>query len=346
MADAAGRMPVEIAPDAAELDQIGSNVENIFRASRGIVATLKDARVLGHTDGKFRVFGSLVDYRDFYNDRESWLEITDPSEKRSFFTVAREPLEEMKVRPAYIDRASGSNFSVGRVFDRTPSLYLSNFLSFTLVTLIASLPMLLFTNPADSNSSEPFAGSSVASVLLGIFLWLVLRLLSQAILVYGAFQSMRGRSVNLIESLYRTTREFFPLIGLAVMSVIGVIVGSMLFIIPGMILYAAWFVGVPVCMVERLGSWQCLERSAELTRGHRWAVFGIILLLNIGSSIVSKVIEFSFTAIGGGTLALIGFLIGNAIWEAFFAVFVVVTYYELRAAKEGVDIEQIASVFD
>ncbi len=98
MADATGRMPVEMAPDAAELDRIGSNVENIFRASRGIVATLKDARVLGQTDGKFRVFSSLVDYRDFYHDCESWLEITDPAERRAFYTAARVPLEEMNVR--------------------------------------------------------------------------------------------------------------------------------------------------------------------------------------------------------------------------------------------------------
>jgi uncharacterized membrane protein len=285
-----------------------------------------------------------VDYRDFYNDRDlGWKSRMPPKGVLLYCCAGTSRRDD--VRSAYGDRVSESDFSVGRVFDRTPSLYMSDFLSFTLVTLVASLPMLLFINPADSNSSEPFAGSSAASVMLGIFLWLVLRLLSQAILVYGAFQSMRGKSVNLIASLNRTTRSF-PLIGLAVMSVIGVIVGSMLFIIPGMMLYAAWFVGVPVCMAERLGAWQCLERSAELTRGHRWAVFGIIVLLNIGSSIVSKVIEFSFTAIGGGTLALIGFLIGNAIWEAFFAVFVVVTYYELRVAKEGIDIEQIASVFD
>jgi hypothetical protein len=346
MADAVGRKPVEIAPDSVELDRIGSNVEYIFRTSRGIVATHKDARALGQTDGKFRVFASLVEYRDFYNDRESWLEITDPTERRAFFADARVPLQEMNVRPAYSDRARESNFRVGRVFDRTLSLYMSNYFSFTLVTLVASLPMLLFINPADSNSSEPLTGSSVTFVLLGVFLWFVLRLLSQAILVYGAFQSMRGKSVNLFESLNLTTHKLFPLIGITAVSVIGVIIGSMLLIIPGMMLYAAWFVGVPVCMVERLGSWQCLERSAELTRGHRWAIFGIILLLNVGSSIVSKVIEFSFAAIGGATFAAIGFLIGNAIWEAFFAVAVVVTYYELRVSKEGVDIDQIASVFD
>jgi hypothetical protein len=183
-------------------------------------------------------------------------------------------------------------------------------------------------------------------VLLGLFLWLVFRLLSQAVLVHGAFQSMRGKSVNLIESFTITLREFFPLITVAGISAVGVTIGMVLLLIPGMMLYAAWFVGIPVCMVERLGTWRCLGRSAELTEGHRWPVFGIIVLLTVGSTIVSKVTDVIFTAIGGETVALIGFLIWNAIWEAFFAVFVVVTYYELRVAKEGIDIEQVASVFD
>jgi hypothetical protein len=39
-------------------------------------------------------------------------------------------------------------------------------------------------------------------------------------------------------------------------------------------------------------------------------------------------------------------LIWTAIVSAFYSVVVAVTYYGLRVAKEGIDIEQIASVFD
>jgi hypothetical protein len=34
------------------------------------------------------------------------------------------------------------------------------------------------------------------------------------------------------------------------------------------------------------------------------------------------------------------------VWGAFYAIFVVVTYHDLRVAKEGVDVHEIASVFD
>jgi hypothetical protein len=45
-------------------------------------------------------------------------------------------------------------------------------------------------------------------------------------------------------------------------------------------------------------------------------------------------------------LTLIGGLLWNGIWGAFYAIAAVVTYHDLRVAKEGTDIEQIAAVFD
>jgi hypothetical protein len=54
----------------------------------------------------------------------------------------------------------------------------------------------------------------------------------------------------------------------------------------------------------------------------------------------------ALTAIGGEPLALIGDVLWNGVWGAFYAISVVVTYHDLRVAKEGIDIEQIAAVFD
>ncbi len=39
-------------------------------------------------------------------------------------------------------------------------------------------------------------------------------------------------------------------------------------------------------------------------------------------------------------------LIWSAIWTAFYAIVIVVTYHDLRVAKEGIDTEQIAAVFE
>jgi uncharacterized membrane protein len=237
------------------------------------------------------------------------------------------------------------DFRIGRIFDRTTSTYTRNFLPFSLVALIAAAPPLLLTYSAGLDPTS-VAGARGGMFIVTIVLSVVLGLLSQAILVYAAFQDMRDREVNISESLNVALSRFFPILGLAILTAIGVGIGFMLLLIPGLILMTMWFVGVPACMVDRLGPWDSLKRSAQLTKGYRWKLFGIMLLLYVGAGIVSQVITVTMVAIGGLVVGLITTLIWNMIWGAFFATFVVVTYYELRSAKEGIGIEQIASVFD
>jgi hypothetical protein len=57
-------------------------------------------------------------------------------------------------------------------------------------------------------------------------------------------------------------------------------------------------------------------------------------------------INLSLEAMAGPILSLIGGLLLNGVWGAFNAIAVVVTYHDLRVAKEGTNIEQIAAVFD
>jgi hypothetical protein len=89
-----------------------------------------------------------------------------------------------------------------------------------------------------------------------------------------------------------------------------------------------------------------MGRSSELTKGHRWKIFGMILLVVIGGAIASGIILALLSALQITVLAILGNLIWNGVWGAFYAIFVVVTYHDLRVAKEGVDVHQIAAVFD
>jgi hypothetical protein len=241
------------------------------------------------------------------------------------------------------NRGAAGDFRVGRVFDRTSSVYTRNFLIFTLVPLVAYLPSLLLPARADGMAYQN-GGWMIA--LVAIILTVMLGLLSQAILVYGSFQDMRGKQVDIGESFNVGIGRLVPILGLTILEGLCIMVGFMLLFVPGLILITMWFVAVPICIVERRGPWQSLVRSGELTKGHRWKIFGIILVLYLVSAIVGYILTSVLTAVGGTVLAVIATLLWNGVWGAFFAIFVVVTYYELRVAKEGIDIEQIASVFD
>jgi uncharacterized membrane protein len=124
-----------------------------------------------------------------------------------------------------------------------------------------------------------------------------------------------------------------------------VVLASLLLILPGLVLMTMWLVGTPVCVVERLGPWSSLKRSAELTKGHGWKVFGLLALIYAVGYFVSIVIGLAIAPFGNVVLTVLD-LISNALWSAYYAIAVVVVYHDLRVTKEGIDIEQITAVFD
>jgi uncharacterized membrane protein len=132
---------------------------------------------------------------------------------------------------------------------------------------------------------------------------------------------------------------------LALLETVLLMLGLILLIVPGIMLYTMWLVGVAACVVERTGPWRSLRRSQELTKGHRWKIFGLFLLLLL-FSLISPLLQLLLNATAGATAAAIGNAIWTAFGSAFSSVVIAVTYYDLRVAKEGIDIEQIASVFD
>jgi hypothetical protein len=98
-------------------------------------------------------------------------------------------------------------------------------------------------------------------------------------------------------------------------------------------------------VVEQTGPWKSLSRSAALTKGNRWKVFGMLALLIIISLIGGALIGVLELAVGA-TLGLLAYLILSAVIGAYGAILGVVTYHDLRVAKEGVDTDQIAAMFE
>jgi hypothetical protein len=66
----------------AKLDR--RDIDSLYRTTRGIVIRLNDGRVLAPVDGEYRLFRSAVEYRDLFHEQESWGDVTDEAEKKSF----------------------------------------------------------------------------------------------------------------------------------------------------------------------------------------------------------------------------------------------------------------------
>jgi hypothetical protein len=90
---------------------------------------------------------------------------------------------------------------VGGLFGRSFGVFRRHVVSFCLLGGIAALPYLLPAPPGRLES--PWAP------------WLVMLLapVTQAVILYGTFQDMRGRPFGIGESFTRGLSRFFPIIG-------------------------------------------------------------------------------------------------------------------------------------
>jgi hypothetical protein len=236
----------------------------------------------------------------------------------------------------------GTDFRVGDVLSRGFAICMANFPFFFAITFVVSLPNLLFLlNQDPLNPAATFGwrfGVSIALVM-------ILSQLGQAVILFGAFQQLRGQPLRPGEAFSRALARFFPLLGLAILYGLGIMLGSMLLVVPGLILLVMWAVAVPVCVVEGLGPVASLGRSRELTKGHRWKIFGLLALLLIVSAVGNKLVGLILSPVGIMAAAL-GTVIWAALLGAFWHCVIIMAYHDLRVAKEGVSTEQIASVFD
>jgi hypothetical protein len=153
--------------------------------------------------------------------------------------------------------------------------------------------------------------------------------------------------VSLVESLRAGCHRSAAVIGVAVCSSVLIALGFALLIIPGLIVATMLLVATPVCVVERLGPFGSMERSAQLTKGHRGKIFGLLVLLAVPVVIVGAAIDTAAEiADVSAVVASAGHVVWDATWGAAYAVLVIAIYHDLRVAKEGVDTAQIAAVFE
>ncbi|MGH6755502.1 MAG: hypothetical protein ACREDP_25405, partial [Bradyrhizobium sp.] len=159
--------------------------------------------------------------------------------------------------------ASGE-FSIGSALSRTFDVFKAGAGRFLALAAVPAVPALLV-----GLTTDPIEGAS-RSMGAAFFLQLFLGFVVQGASVYGAFQEMRGQSFTLGESIGKGLERILPLLGAALLTTLGVLLGLMLLLIPGLFLLVIWSVSAPACVVERLGPVASMSRSAALTKGHRW----------------------------------------------------------------------------
>ena len=103
-------------------------------------------------------------------------------------------------------------------------------------------------------------------------------ILLQMALTIVFVQHQWGSPVSMPEAFEQSRARFWPTLVMLVLGALGMLCGLILFVVPGLFLYVAWYVALPVVVGERRDATDALDRSLHLTRGYRWPVAGVALL--------------------------------------------------------------------
>ncbi len=236
-----------------------------------------------------------------------------------------------------------TDFNIGGILGRGAEVLRRNLATFGTLSVLFMLPPFVSGQLMGFGFGVESGVSTIAITAL-VLLWVLLYFLLFATLTHGTICDLRGTPARIRESLSWGLGVLFPVIGITIDATIGAGLGAMLFLAPGLILMTMWWVAVPAAVIERTGVIASLRRSAELTRGYRWKVFGVIVVIYFGQLVLDALTQLILAAAPIFSM-VVSFLI-TVLFTAYFAVVTAVCYHDLRVLKDGVGTDDIARVFD
>jgi hypothetical protein len=122
-----------------------------------------------------------------------------------------------------------------------------------------------------------------------------------------------------------------------VIGALGVAVGFLLLIIPGIWLAVRWYFAPQAVVVDARRNVGALERSAELVTGSWWRVAGILLFTAVCTEIAAAVLGLPLSALArssdSGALFLAGQVLGGVFLTPFAALMLTLLYFDLLARR-------------
>ena len=216
-----------------------------------------------------------------------------------------------------------------RVFERIFEIYRDQFTLLIPAALVVFVPVALISGLIYAGDVSIFGALLVAAVATIATYWF------QGMVVEAARDILDGRRDHTIGSLVRSAIQVLgPLVVAGILAGIGITIGLILVIVPGLFLLTIWAVIAPVIVIERAGAIESFGRSRELVRGNGWQVFGVIVALFLLQFIVTAVIQALANSVSDSFAAYtIGDLLVRLLVAPLSALAASVLFFELKALR-------------
>jgi hypothetical protein len=157
----------------------------------------------------------------------------------------------------------------------------------------------------------------------------------QGALVRAVEDIRDGRAdLSLGETFERVRPQLPAIVVGGLLAGLGIALGLVLLIIPGLILLTWWIVIIPVIVLEERSAGEAFGRSRELVRGHAWSVFGVIVLTILLVIAFNIVLSLLLLPVSDWLRSFLSNIIIGTVVTPFVVLTWTTLYYRLRAAKE------------
>jgi hypothetical protein len=232
--------------------------------------------------------------------------------------------------------------SIGKVLGEAWDLYRRFFVQFILIAIPVFL-VLGLVEALVGLAADEGALAAVVWGLIGVAVSLVGYFWLQGALIESVRDVRDGRADLSVGEIYARVQPRLPaLIVAGVLAGIGIGIGFLLLIVPGLFLLSRWALITPAIVIERRSAGESFGRSWELVKGASWSMLGLILVTVILAGIASAVIAVLFVWLPDFFDDWVGSLVANSLTAPFVALAWTLAYFE----RAGVGMPEAAPAPD
>lgn len=221
--------------------------------------------------------------------------------------------------------ALNSTFRISSVAARAAQICLRNLLTILALNVLPSLPtflILAWTGISSEATSSAYLVSLPLSTILLIF--------AQGATIHGTVQILRGGSFDMLRAVQAAWWALPVLTGAGLLAGVIIMLGFAALFVPGLMAICVLYLTLPACVIEKTDMVGSLERSAELTNGHRWALFRLVLLTAVPVIIFSAVTGGLSDGSSSSVADVLSEETSTILYSAFTAVLTAICFEQLR----------------
>jgi hypothetical protein len=231
---------------------------------------------------------------------------------------------------------------IGALFGDALRAYRSHISTFLLVSASIIVPAeLIVSGIGLKQVTGPYDDSpSVAeTVVPAAVSFLVVAPLITATCIYALREIAAGSAPRAGRTLAAGLDAFAPIFFAIVLAALGIALGLLLLIVPGVYLAVRWYFVPQAVVLENARVPAALAISGKVVEGFWWRAAGVVILANLAATIPNLVVITPFAAIAHSAdraiWSLIGQMTAETVTTPFVALVSTLLYFDLRSRKAG-----------